>query len=98
MKTLEGFLKEISENEELRKEFEEAADQDNVVEFFGQHDCEATLEEIVKFVKVNNLNEDELKDDELNSVAGGGWFSDWYNNKGGREKKCVTLFGKRLCI
>ena len=93
MKTLEGFLKEISENEELRKEFEEAADQDNVVEFFKQYDCEATLEEIVDFVKANEKEDAELNDKELESVAGGDW---WIFKT--RDKKCVTLFGKRLCI
>ncbi len=86
MKTLEGFLKEISENEDLRKEFEEAVDQDNVVEFFKQHDCEATLEEIVEFVKANDKDGAALSEEELESVAGG------------RDKKCVTLFGKKLCI
>ena len=91
MKTVEELLKEIGESEALKTEFEAAADQDKVAEFFKQHDCEATLEEIVDFVKANEKEDAELSDKELDSVAGGGWFTP-------RKKKCVTIFKKKICV
>lgn len=86
MKTLEEVLKEINENEELQNGFKEAADNDKVVDFLKEQGCEATLEEIVEYVMENDKASAELTEEELVEVAGG------------RKKKCVTLFGKKLCI
>lgn len=86
MKTLEELLKEIGENEALKTEFEAAADSDKLVDFLKKNDCEATVEELVEYVLSNKPEGAELDEEELESVAGG------------RDKKCVTLFGKKLCI
>ena len=86
MKTLEEVLKEINENEELQNGFKEAADNDKVVDFLKEQGCEETLEEIVEYVMENDKASAELTEEELVEVAGG------------RKKKCVTLFGKKLCI
>lgn len=86
MKTLEALLKEINESEALQKKFAEATESDTLVEFLKGQGCDATLEELVAFVKEKEGPKVELSDEELNEVSGG------------RDKKCVTLFGKRLCI
>ena len=86
MKTLEALLKELNENVELKKEFEAAADSDTVAEFLKKQGCDATLEELIDYMKAQQGPKVELSDEELKEVSGG------------RDKKCVTLFGKKLCI
>lgn len=86
MKTLETLLKELNENVELKKEFEAAADSDTVAEFLKKQGCDATLEELVDHLKAKEGPKVELSDEDLSEVSGG------------RDKKCVTLFGKKLCI
>ena len=86
MKTLEELLKEINESEELQKEFADATESDTLGEFLKKHGSDATLEELVEYVKEKDNTQGSLSDEEVAAVAGG------------RDKKCVTLFGKRLCI
>ena len=86
MKTLEALLKEISENEELKIKFDAAADSDTVAEFLKNQGCDATLEDLVTHLRAKEGPKAELSDEELKEVSGG------------RDKKCVTLFGKKLCI
>lgn len=86
MKTLEALLKEINESEALQKKFAEATESDTLVEFLKGQGCDATLEELVSYVKAKEGPKAELSDEELSEVSGG------------RDKKCVTLFGKKLCI
>lgn len=86
MKTLEALLKELNENEELKKEFEAAVDSDTLAEFLKKQGCDATLEELVTHIRAKEGPKAELSDEELSEVSGG------------RDKKCVTLFGKKLCI
>ena len=56
------------------------------VEFLKGQGCDATLEELVSYVKAKEGPKAELSDEELSEVSGG------------RNKKCVTIFGKKLCI
>lgn len=87
MKTLEALLKELNESEELKKEFEAAADSDTLAEFLKAQGCDATLEELVAHVKASKGPKVELSDEELNEVSGG------------RDKKCVTiLYNVKICI
>ena len=86
MKTLEALLKEINESEALQKKFAEATESDTLVEFLKGQGCDATLEELVSYVKAKEGPKAELSDEELSEVSGG------------RNKKCVTIFGKKLCI
>ena len=86
MKTLEQLFKEMNESEALKAAFSEAAETDKVDEFLKENDCEASLEELIDYVKEKENASGKLSAEELKEVSGG------------RNKKCVTLFGKRLCI
>lgn len=74
MKTLQELYKEVIASEELKKEFMDAAkDEENgqkkVEEFLKKHECDASFEELQKFFK--EKSEDELSEEELTAVAGG---------------------------
>ena len=70
MKTIEELYKEITENEELKKEFEQAQKDLKVPEFLKEHGCEVTEESISAFLA--NQSGRELTDDELDNASGGG--------------------------
>ena len=87
MKTLEALLKELNENVELKKEFEAAADSDTVAEFLKKQGCDATLEELIDYMKAQQGPKVELSDEDLSEVSGG------------RDKKCDTiLYNVKICI
>ena len=86
MKTVEELLKEMDANKDLQGEFGQAVEADKLDEFLKKQDCEASVGELIDFVKAKESASKKLDADELKEVAGG------------RDKKCVTLFGKRLCI
>lgn len=69
MKNLETLYKEIMESEELKAKFLAAAKEKKLGEFLKAEGCDATEEEIVKFLKEGR--EGELSDQELGSVSGG---------------------------
>ena len=69
MKTLQELYAEIVGSDELKKVFSEAAKDGKVTEFLKAQGCEATEEEISVFLK--EKADQELSDDELDSVAGG---------------------------
>ena len=70
MKTLEQLYKEILENEELKKAFEQAQKDRKVPEFLKEQDCDATAEDVSAFLA--NQSGRELTDDELDNASGGG--------------------------
>lgn len=71
MKTLEDLLKEISTSDELQNELAsmEKGQYAEVEAFLKKHDCSASAEEFVNYLK--SLLEGEIGDDEASVVAGG---------------------------
>ena len=74
MKTIQELYKEVIASEELKKEFMDAAKdeengQKNVEEFLKKYGCDATFDELQEFFK--EKSDDELGEEELEAVAGG---------------------------
>lgn len=71
MKTFEELFGEIVNSDELKKAYEEAAKsgKDAVEAFVKSHDCDATVEDILKFFK--KQTGEELTEEEMKAVAGG---------------------------
>ena len=74
MKTIQSFLLEISNSDELQQEFKQVTEKgaSAIESFFKNHDCEASIEDICSVLS----HDMELSDEELNQAAGGGiWNS-----------------------
>ncbi len=71
MKTLQEFYQEITQCEELKKQFAEAAGNNTVVEFAKANGVETTLEEIKTFLDERAGAEGEISDIEAENAAGG---------------------------
>ncbi len=71
MKTLQEFYQEITQSEELKKQFAEAAGNNTVVEFAKANGVETTLEEIKAFLQERAGEEGEISDIEAENAAGG---------------------------
>ena len=71
MKTLEAFVKEINESEELQKALKEIKDKAALEEFIQKNNCEATAEEFSKYAA--SVSEGEIDDEIVEQVAGGAW-------------------------
>ena len=74
MKTLQELYKEVMASPAMKKEFIEAAAdkencQKNVELFLKKNGCDATFDELKLFF--NDRSEEELGEDELETVAGG---------------------------
>ncbi len=72
MKTIQELYNEVMENEALKAQFIEAANAGKQEAFLKEHGCEATLEEVVAFLKEKSEQDAPLSLDELESSAGGG--------------------------
>ena len=72
-KTIAELYDEVIASEELQQECLAAAQEseDAVAAFVAAHDCEATIEEIVSFLKAKFEEDGELSMDELDLAAGG---------------------------
>ena len=68
MKTIETIISEIKASEELQKKLVEAAKNNTVAEFLKELGCDATVEEFAAAAKAQSA---ELRDAELDAVAGG---------------------------
>lgn len=82
MKTAEELFKEITASEALQKEFD-AIGKGKLAEigaFLKNHDCTASAEEFMAFLKKQKAPEGELDDDAAGVVAGGKWFLAWSNS------------------
>lgn len=82
MKTINEFYQEVLNNEDLKKEYENVKTDEELDDFLKSHDCEGNAEEVKAFLK----GDQEITDDELDNVAGGGC------KKNGRP--VVTAFNK----
>ena len=71
MKTTEELYNEVMENEELKKEWQEAINTGRQEDFLKKHDCSATLEEVVAFTEAKKEQDEEISLNQLDSVAGG---------------------------
>ena len=75
MKTIEKLYVEIENSETLKNELSAVKDKDALAEFLKQHDCDATVEEWVKYIKTKATDsQGELSDDAVSSVSGGVWM------------------------
>ena len=79
MKTLQELFQEVSANDELKKAFIEAGNNDKLNDFLKEHGCDATKEEVVAFL-TEKANEDKpLSVEQLEQAAGGGTWTDLVN-------------------
>ena len=70
-KTLQELYDEVVKDEKLIKEFTEAEKEGKLEEFLKAHGCNATEEELQKFLVSEITDEKELSPEELDKVAGG---------------------------
>lgn len=78
MKTVEELFKEIGASKDLQKEFTSIGKGQfaEIKAFLKKHDCEASAEEFVDYIKSQKKSqiEGEMGDDDAESVAGGKWY------------------------
>ena len=86
MKTLKEFMEEVAKSDELVSELETAKDMKAIMAFFRKHDCETTPEEFTEYAKTHKDRE-ELKEEDLEKVSGGGLFSIF----GGKKRNVKVL-------
>ncbi len=67
MKTLDELYKEVSENEDLKKEYASLKSEEEINNFLKANDCDATASDVQAFLNKGG----EITDDELDNVAGG---------------------------
>ena len=70
-KTLQELYDEVVKDEKLIKEFTAAEKEGKIEEFVKAHGCNATEEELQKFLASEITDEKELSSEELDKVAGG---------------------------
>ena len=79
MKTVEEFYKEISDTKALQDELKNASD-DMLGAFLKKHECGASVEEFVEFLKAQS--EGAIEDEDVLTVAGGtGFFQPYWLTK-----------------
>ena len=72
MKTLKELGEQIRSDEALKKQFLEAAQKGEIIEFCEANGCPATQEELSEYLdSLSRKNESELNIDELENAAGG---------------------------
>ena len=72
MKTLSELYDEILASDDLKKEFFEAGKtKEATAEFLKKHECSASVEEFLAFLKERAAEVKELSQEELSQVAGG---------------------------
>ena len=71
MKTIQELCNEVMASEELKEELKEASQKGKVEEFLKQHDCNATMDELMSFLEGVQSEDEDLSLDELELVAGG---------------------------
>ena len=79
--TLEELYAKAIADENLKKEFFDAANKGNLAEFLAANGCEASAEEAEEFVTAKKNQTGELDDDELDTVAGGCDDTTYHNGR-----------------
>ena len=69
MKTVEEFIRELAESNDLMREFESLTDENEFAEFLKRYGCEASVGEFEKCL--DRIYEGEMSDDEAEAAAGG---------------------------
>ena len=69
MKTIEQLYDEIKRDDNLKSEFSAAMQENKLEEFAKAHECEASVTDIMSYVR--NTKTQELNLDDLENVAGG---------------------------
>lgn len=69
MKTLEEFIKEIEASKGLQEELKNVKDKEAAEAFLKKHECGASVEEFVKYVK--GQSEGAIEDEDVLMIAGG---------------------------
>jgi len=78
MKTLDELFNEITttESDEFKEEFLTAVkDNEGLQAFLKKYDCQATAEEFQEYIQEKMQNNEEVSDEELESINGGIWWS-----------------------
>ena len=98
-KTLQELYDEVVKDEKLIKEFTEAEKEGKLEEFLKAHGCNATEEELQKFLASEITDEKELSPEELDKVAGGKQPFAYDCDKCGQhmEVSNPSFEGKRHC-
>ena len=71
MKTIQELYNEIMGSQELKAQFIEASTTGRQAEFLKEHDCQATAEEVLAFLKAREQGDSSLSENELENAAGG---------------------------
>ena len=73
MKALQALYDEIIASDELKKEFSESiATKEDVAAFLKRHECSATADELIEFIKEKlPASGRKMSEEELSAVAGG---------------------------
>ncbi len=74
MKALEEFIKEIEASKELQEELKNVSEE-MLGAFLKKHECEASAEEFVEFLKAQS--EGAIEDEDVLTVAGGAPMFDY---------------------
>ena len=69
MKSFEELYREIQSSETLKEKFIAAAKESRLVAFLKEHDCDASVKDVMDFIK--GVKERSLSDNDLEKVAGG---------------------------
>ena len=78
MKTIEEFIKEIEGSAALQEELKGIQDEDAFAAFLKKYDVESSVEDFAKAIQPKTGSGVELSDEELDNVAGGGFFSNFW--------------------
>lgn len=71
MKTIEALYQEVLVDNEMKKAFVKATQEDSLEAFLKENGCDATADEVQAFLAEETRKEGELADAELGAVSGG---------------------------
>ncbi len=71
MKTIEEFYNEIISDADIRKQFAKAIETNSAEEFVKSRNCDATKEEVAKYIAKKLKEKAALHDNQLENAVGG---------------------------